>query len=61
MTPKKRKPRKPALNNFVIGDSVWGPCVMHKPSGRFWYGIAKIRAVGNFFLKAAEYLEAREE
>lgn len=63
MTNKKRKLRKPRLEGWqIIHGSIWSktPGVLHNKSGRWWTGVKRLEAMGNFFLKAAAWLREKE-
>jgi hypothetical protein len=58
---KKRKPIKPKLEGWNCSDiGPWGnePTVYHSNSGRWWSGTKKLKAMGKYFIKVAEYYEA---
>jgi hypothetical protein len=62
MKPKPKRKRKPKLEGWdYYTDSVcWpGPGVIHKKSGCWWTGTKNLKAIGKFFLAAAEYFEGR--
>lgn len=55
--------RKPVLDGWrVFTDTIWksGGGILHEKSGRFFLGTKKIRAMGKFMLKAADWLDHQE-
>ena len=62
LTPKRklRKPRKPKLKWFACGHYRGSPAVFHIFTEMHWTGVKRLRAIGDFFLKAADWAEAQE-
>jgi hypothetical protein len=57
---KKYKPRKPRpVSSWWVFDAE--KAVVHGNSGRIFFGVKRIRAIGNFLIKAADYLESVDD
>lgn len=56
-----RKIKKPTDTSWHVCDGDPFMSVIHGKSGLYFSGIRRLREVGNFFLKAADYLESQHD